>query len=158
MPITLSILEKKKIKSFFDDTEYVGESLYPKLDLTSNQWVIDYDKVIIDANISIDSSTEMRIDTIARYVLGTEDYVDVIVKFNKLQNPYGIKKGDVLSIPNLNSFFANLKMVNYKSKDIKNTKTVDSNTDTKTGNSIAVKTNGQGNKSYRKGENGVIVF
>lgn len=158
MPITLTLLEEKKIANFFDNTEYSGERLYPKLDLTSNQWVIDYDKVVVDATILIDSASEMRIDTVARYVLGTENYVDVIVKFNKISNPYGIKKGDILVIPNLASFFANIKRINYKPKNIISSTSNGLSNKSEGNTSVAVKTSGKGSKTYRKGENGVIVF
>lgn len=159
MPITLDLLEKKKVAEFFDNTEYVGDRLYPELDLTSEQWRINYSNIVIEASIVVDDSSEMRLDSIARYVLGTENYVDVIVKFNKILNPFGVKKGDVILIPNLNSFFDNITKVNYKSKDIKSNpldgiNNIQNNTNTST----AVKTNGKGNKNYRKGENGVIVF
>ena len=162
MPITLTLLEEKKMTEYFDNSEYTGDKLYPKLDLTSNQWVIDYDKVIVDATILIESSTEMRIDTVARYLLGTENYVDVIVKFNKISNPYGIKTGDIIVIPNLASFFANIKRINYKSKNIINSTSNSTSNGTSTENlgnaSVAVRTSGKGSKTYRKGENGVIVF
>lgn len=158
MPIELSLLEEKNSATFFDNSEYVGNNLYPKLDLTSNIWVIDYDKVVVEATILVDSSTEMRIDSIARYVLGTENYVDVIVKFNKISNPYGIKVGDIIVIPKLSSFFSNISKMNYKSKDIKNSSSEGLYTNNSTNTSTAVKTSGKGTKSYTKGENGVIVF
>lgn len=159
MPITLQLLQEKKIAEFFDNTEYTGDNLYPKLDLTSEQWYINYDKITIDASIIVDASSEMRLDSIARYVLGTENHVDVLVKFNKILNPFAVKKGDVILVPNLNSFFENIKKLNYKSKDIKSNPLDSLNINSSnTNTSTSVKTNGKGNKTYRKGENGVIVF
>ncbi len=158
MPISLKLLEEKNTATFFNATEYVGDKLYPKLDLTSNRWEIDYNSIVIDDYILIDKSTEMRVDTIARYLLGTEDYVDVIVKYNKISNPLGLKVGDMILIPNLESFFSNIKKVNYKPKNIStsDSKSVSNKTDRNL--SIAVKTSGKGSKTYRKGTNGVMVF
>lgn len=158
MPISLKLLEEKKDATFFDATEYVGDKVYPKLDLTSNRWQIDYDNIKVDDYVIIDKATEMRVDTIARYLLGTEDYVDVIVKFNRISNPFGLKVGDIILIPNLASFFDNVKKVNYKPKNItqSDSKSVSQKNDSNV--SIAVKTAGKGSKTYRKGTNGVIVF
>lgn len=158
MPISLKLLEEKKEATFFDATEYVGDNLYPKLDLTSNQWVIDFDKVKVDNYIIVDKATEMRVDTIARYLLGTENYVDVIVKFNKILNPFSLKEGDIILIPNLTSFFDNVKKVNYKSKNITQSVSKTLSRKSSTNTSIAVKTSGKGSKTYHKGTNGVIVF
>lgn len=158
MPIKLTLLENKNIKTYFDEKEYVGNNQYPKLDLRSNLWKIDYDKIIIDDYIEVDKSTEMRIDTIARYLLGSEDVIDVIVKFNKLQNPYGIKEGDVILIPNLSSFFQNISRVNYKPKDINRVNLSNDNRVSGNNVSISVKSGGKGTKTYSKGSNGVIVF
>ncbi len=156
--IKLTLLEEKNLKTFFDDTEYSGSDLYPKLDLTSNRWEIDYESIIVDNYIEIDRSTEMRLDTLARYILGSEDYVDIIVKFNRIINVFEVKKGDVIMIPNLSSFFANIKKANYKTKDIKNSKFNDTSKISGGSKSPSVKTSGNGSKTFRKGTNGVIVF
>lgn len=156
--IKLTLLEEKDLKTFFDDTEYKGDDLYPKLDLTSNRWEIDYESVIVDTYIEIDRATEMRLDTVARYLLGSEDFVDIIVKFNRILNPFDVKVGDVIMIPNLASFFANIKKANYKSKNIISSDSKTPNSQNGVNTSTAVKSVGKGTKTFRKGKNGVIVF
>ncbi|BAV39300.1 hypothetical protein BPT24_174 [Tenacibaculum phage pT24] len=156
--ISLTLLQEKKIKDFFDDSEYTGNNLYPKLDLTSNRWEIDYDSIVIDANIEVDTVIEMRLDKLARHILGSEDFVDVIVKFNRILDVFAVKKGDVIRVPNLASFFTNVRKANYKSKNIKRDVLINKKGSSGGNNSIATKVVGKDLKTYKKGKNGVIIF
>lgn len=164
MPITLSSLEQKSNRSYYDKTAVNdGKNVRPMLDLRSNVWRIDFEKIAIDEWIDVDKTCEMRLDTISKLMYGTEDYTDVLAKFNKISNVFEIKIGDVIIIPNITSFFENLKKINYKSKEIvgANAKKAQSSTSPtfkKSQSSPAAKKVGTGLKTYKKTPGGNIVM
>jgi hypothetical protein len=45
----------------------------------------------------------MRPDKISYRIFGTTAYTDAILKINKIFNPFSIKEGDILVIPNLSN-------------------------------------------------------
>lgn len=53
-----------------------------------------------------------RIDIISRRYYGSEDYSELILKFNNISNPFSIVEGDVLYIPNKDIAFPEWKTVN----------------------------------------------
>lgn len=60
---------------------------------------------------------EMRIDLISKAYYGTTDYIDLILKTNGISNPFSIKTGQFLMIPNKDSaeqFRKKIKMISNK--------------------------------------------
>lgn len=84
-----------------------------KFDMLSNVCIIDYSKISIDDWIRIDESTIMGLDVIAEAMYGSNDYVWVLLKFNRL-NMFELNVGDVIAIPNLDDFREHTKFINYK--------------------------------------------
>lgn len=82
-----------------------------KLDLLSSILLIDYDKVDIDSWILVDIHTSGLLDLISYVKYGSTDYVDVLIKFNRINNPLEIEEGDIIAIPDLLSFQTNSKYV-----------------------------------------------
>ena len=57
--------------------------------------------VTIKSVYVVTKQTEMRIDLISYIFYGTTEYIDVICKANNIFNPFDIKDGDVLAIPDV---------------------------------------------------------
>lgn len=85
-----------------------------KIDLLSNVLEIDFEKVLIEEWILVDEQTAMLLDLISFVMYGTEDHVDIIKKFNKINNPLSIQIGQIIAIPNINSLESNSRLVNQK--------------------------------------------
>ena len=64
----------------------------------------------------------MRPDLIARAVFGNDSYVDVLLKANKISNPFSIAEGDILVVPNLDKFLAFYKKPKRSENKIEDTK------------------------------------
>lgn len=56
---------------------------------------------------------EMRIDLISNVYYGTTEYVDIILKTNGISNPFSIKEGQFLLIPDKDAAELFRKKVNY---------------------------------------------
>lgn len=84
------------------------------INLLSNISNTQISSVIIDNFIEVDESVEMRPWAISYAAYGTIDYTDMLMKFNGIQNPYSIKRGDVIAIPNIDSYDAHTKTVSVK--------------------------------------------
>lgn len=54
--------------------------------------------------VMVTDELEMRPDLIAKKYLGSDSYVDVLLKANEISNPFSIKSGDILIIPNIEKF------------------------------------------------------
>lgn len=72
--------------------------------------------------IIISDDLEMRPDLIAKISLGSTDYVDILLKANQISNPFSIKSGDILVIPDISRFEAFYKTPKRDNKSIENTK------------------------------------
>lgn len=88
------LINKKRIKDHYTGDTKLAMS-EPVLQLTHEIRIIDYHV--------INDETEMRPDLIALNYYGTEDGLEIILKYNGISNPYSIKKGDILAIPSLDS-------------------------------------------------------
>lgn len=58
----------------------------------------------IARTVTVTSEYEMRPDLIAFWAYGTDLYTDIILKANGINNPFSIKEGDLILIPELQSF------------------------------------------------------
>lgn len=76
-----------------DDKEIVND----KVQLNGSFITVQSDSIRIDHFIVVDDQTSMRPDILS-YASGVP--VDKILKFNQIFNPYSIKAGDVIAIPN----------------------------------------------------------
>ena len=82
-----------------------------KIDLLSNFIKIDTKNVIIDDWILVDEQSAMLLDLISYTMYGTDEYVDMLKKFNKINNPLAIQIGQIIAIPNITSLQANSKVI-----------------------------------------------
>ena len=48
---------------------------------------------------TVTQDEEMRIDLISFNYYGTEDYLDIICKFNGISNPFSLEQGQILKVP-----------------------------------------------------------
>jgi len=81
---------KRKIRDPYsgDKKLAMGE---PVLQLIAEIKIVDYHVV--------NAETEMRPDIIALDYYGTEDGLEMILKYNGISNPYSLKIGQILAIP-----------------------------------------------------------
>lgn len=89
-----------------------------EMDLLSTYLKIDFDKVIIDDWILVDEFSEMLLDLISYVKFGSDEYVDILIKFNRISNPLEICKGDIIAVPNLSSFRENSKYIDLNKESI----------------------------------------
>ena len=61
-------------------------------------------KFTISKTVEVTEEYEMRPDLISFWAYGTDIYTDVILKANGISNPFGINTGDLILIPDLQSF------------------------------------------------------
>jgi hypothetical protein len=93
--------------------------LNDKINLLSNILTFGED-VQIREYILIDTTCEMLPSVISYVAYGTPNYADRILKFNHISNPYSIKTGMILMIPDITSFDNKKKHIN--ATEIKNQK------------------------------------
>jgi hypothetical protein len=55
----------------------------------------------IKRTVTVTDEYAMRPDLISMYAYGTDQYADLILKFNEISNPFSIAEGDVIIIPDL---------------------------------------------------------
>tara|TARA_Y100000389_G_scaffold155672_1_gene156381 strand:- start:537 stop:1046 length:510 start_codon:yes stop_codon:yes gene_type:complete len=96
------------------------------LDLTEPTLIPDFRSInfIIKNFVLVTDELEMRPDLIAKLALGSEDKIDVLLKCNQISNPFSIKSGDILVIPQLESFEKFYKTPKVDEKTIKDTKSL----------------------------------
>jgi len=129
-----------------------------KIDLLSNILQIDYERVIIEDWIRIDDSSTMGLDYISKLKYGTEDHMDILMKFNRITtNPLAIPVGQVIAVPNLDSFFKWSKTVNIKPIQLQKQKTVIGTAAIETATSIPSRKQVSG-QNFTKDANGIFVF
>jgi len=58
----------------------------------------------VDRAVEVTEDYAMRPDLISFYAYGTDLYTDIILKANGISNPFSIKAGDLILIPNLEQF------------------------------------------------------
>ena len=56
-------------------------------------------RFVIYKVVTVTADYEMRPDLISYFAYGTDQYMDIILKFNDISNPFSIKQGDVILIP-----------------------------------------------------------
>lgn len=119
-----------------------------RFDMLSKICIIDYDKINIDEWILIDESTIFGLDMISNAMYGSDEYVWVLLKFNRL-NMFEMNVGDVIAIPNLNDFRNHSKFIDAnvttKFQNINRTNTTPSQKQVSS-------------KNYTKSKNGNVVF
>ncbi len=93
-------------------------------DLTEPTLKPDYSstKFTISKTVEVTEEYEMRPDLIAFWAYGTDIYTDIILKANGISNPFGIKTGDLILIPDLGpfkSFYKNPKRSKKAIEEVK---------------------------------------
>lgn len=127
------------------------------IDLMSNVVKINREAVSIETYIIIEEQYEMSIDLIAESVYGTNEAIDLLCKFNGIENPLSIKEGDVIAVPNLSSLISNTKVLLYKSILLEKEKpNILKSTVKSTQNTPNKKTNST--RSVVKTADGVLIF
>lgn len=88
------LISKRKIRDPYtgDKKLALGE---PTLSLNHELRIIDY--------YVVTTETQMRPDLIALDYYGTEDGLEIILKYNGISNPYSLEIGQVLAIPDKTS-------------------------------------------------------
>lgn len=129
-----------------------------KIDLMSNIWQIDYEKVKIIDWIRVDDSTAMSLDTIAFTVYGDESRMDVLKKFNRIDNPLELYNGQIIAIPDLSSFNNNLKKLKVKPIQLQRSKGLKRKFDNSNNGTIPSKRESNGTSQIRKSKDGVLIF
>jgi hypothetical protein len=79
-------------------TETTGEQYY---DLTAPTFTYDTDYGLRALHYVL-ADQEGRIDKISELYFGTSEFIDAICVVNNIFNPFSVKEGDILIIPNLN--------------------------------------------------------
>lgn len=82
-----------------------------KIDLLSNYFQIDYDKVIIQDWVIIDESTTMALDLICTAAYSNPEFLDLVLKFNRLSNALELGVGQIIALPDITSLIANSRYV-----------------------------------------------
>lgn len=83
-----------------------------KIDLLSNYAKFNYEEIAIKDWLLIDEGSNTSIDLVALVAYGRHDYLDLLVKFNRLNaNPLYIPTGTIIMIPELSSMLNNLTYV-----------------------------------------------
>lgn len=99
MRLTL-LINKEKIDDVYSNEQKLN-ICEPTLTLNNEIRIIDYH--------TINDETQMRPDIIALDYYGTEDGLEIILKYNGISNPYSLKKGQILAIPDKKSAEARYK-------------------------------------------------
>lgn len=96
------------------------------LDLTEPTLIPKFDSVnfVIKTFVLVTDELEMRPDLIAKLSLGSEDMVDVLLKCNQISNPFSIKSGDILVIPDIEKFEAFYKDPKSDERIVNDTKSL----------------------------------
>lgn len=82
---------KRKIRDPYDGDK--------KLALTELTLSLTNEIKIVDYHV-VNNETQMRPDLIALNYYGTEDGLEIILKYNGISNPYSLEEGQILAIPN----------------------------------------------------------
>lgn len=138
----------------FDDKKQVNG----KIDLLSNIWQIDYELVKIDDWIRVDDATNMSLDLIAFTMYGDEARMDVLKKFNRINNPLEIYIGQIIAVPNLDSFNDNLKLVEVKPIQLQRAKGLKKQYDHSPKSNIPSRRENSGQSQIRKSKDGILIF
>lgn len=80
----------------------------------SVQYINDNPYIIKQIIISEDMA--MRPDLVSKIAYGRIDYVDILLKFNGISNPYSLNNGDILLIPELSYLINSLTMPSTKNE------------------------------------------
>jgi hypothetical protein len=102
MAINLHYLNLKKR---ITKTNYYGVKK-TVTDLTEPTLKPDFSSVRfnVDRVVEVTDDYAMRPDLISYFAYGTDLYTDIILKANGIANPFSIKSGDIILIPNLENF------------------------------------------------------
>ena len=75
------------------------------LDFMENNFKVNYadGNLVIAKIFLIDESHICRPDMLSYDAYGTADYVDIILKFNQISNPFSMEMYDLIIVPTLNS-------------------------------------------------------
>ena len=129
-----------------------------KIDFLSTYLKFNYDEIAIKDWVVIDAGFETSIDMISTVAYGKPDYLDYLVKFNRLNNPLYIPTGTIILVPDLNSMLSNIEFVDLTS--VNSSLTVNQlngfNQVKLTSNSPGVKTIESSN--YTRTSNGAYIF
>lgn len=134
-----------------------------KVNLLSNI-ITTSENVVVRDYIRIDEMCEM-LPTILSYVsYGTVNYADKILKFNRISNAFGIIRGMIIAIPELNSYdnernIVNVAQIKNQKKKITNLSDVLSTIKSSQSSSTFVPSKKlSSGKSFTKTSDGILKF
>lgn len=130
------------------------------IDLLSNVHQTDYDKVKLMDRIIIGDNTGYNLNLISYRYYGTEEHVDVLMKFNRIPSIFDIKENMPILIPEIESYREHTKLINIK-PIVKQNKTElkpEDNLNSTKANTNKPSSTKTPYKGVVKKKNGVIIF
>lgn len=90
------------LKRIITKTNYFGEEK-TVTDLSEPTLKPDFQSTFfnIKRTVVVTEEYAMRPDLISMFAYGTDQYADIILKFNEISNPFSIAEGDIIIIPDL---------------------------------------------------------
>jgi len=110
----------------FDLKEMMNREGINMFDFLENNFKVSFDpiNIQIDRVFMINEFHLARPDSLSIAAYGTDNHVDILLKFNGISNPFSMDLGDIIIVPELND--ALLKYIKIKPKQtiIKDTKSL----------------------------------
>lgn len=88
------------------------------MDLLANNYKVT-DEVPNGTFVTVTENYVARPDLISQAMYGTDDYADIICKYNGISNPFELNKDDLLFIPNMEFVSECVRAVNKPSTRVK---------------------------------------
>jgi hypothetical protein len=82
-----------------------------KIDMLSTYCKFNYEKIAIKDWVLIDEGSNTSIDLISTVAYGRPDYLDLLIKFNRLNNPLYLPTNTLVVVPELQSMLDNLEYI-----------------------------------------------
>jgi len=114
------IITPRTVDNKVEITDIKGNQI---IDLIEKDVLISFEKPNAINYFLLDQEDSMRIDIVSKKMYGSTDYIENVLKFNEISNPFSIEEGDVLYIfdlPDTNKKFRDpLQNTNIRN-DIRN--------------------------------------
>ena len=99
MALDMKYMNLKRIitkKNYFGDSKTVTDLTEPTLKPNYKS-----KNFLMSRTVTVSDEYAMRPDLISYYAYGTDQYADIIMKFNGISNPFAINEGMLLFIPKM---------------------------------------------------------
>lgn len=92
----------------FNRKKVVKKNNEELIDFSQSTLKIANSNIRIQSFVVINSEMEMRLDLVAFQAWGSDRYLDMLLKFNGISNPFAVETGDIIAIPYLDDMLNNL--------------------------------------------------